>query len=476
MLRRMFPVVLFSRDGMLVVPPGATVISLPNPTANGQLVAHTRMTASLFEREPMATDVIQGGIPNCTHLSSVNAVLMRPDGKWAIQQAMKDDGRGNVIIRLFQSDGPKYYSVEKSVYRSSVFQSRGLVGRGALWVSMLEKCFMALMANRSYTGNRGNPGDMLKLLVGPTTPLVLASTNAGETLAKLFNILHFRAPGTRLTPTQVANIDAARTEVTAKIFAGRVDRMAEFERTYQKEGNWWPDKQTERTLTKLHAVIQRLSAPLRELILGYAIGHEAVEGVAAMRGYARKEWETYLVIQRALATDRAVTAGTNFSDEGGGSVGSSGETQKVGLFGAHEYTVVAVEERVLGGRGQLGVILRNPHGETGREYLPNGTFRATKNPQFWMELRDFCANFHYTVGAAVRSDGRRALMEGDLAARLLAAKAGLKHVAPPTPPSPAMYWDMELDEAETRGRRGAVDGSGPPRPRSGTPIPGNFRF
>ena len=159
----------------------------------------------------------------------------------------------------------------------------------------------------------------------------------------------------------------------------------------------------QRTITALRSHLRGSSDQVSSAITSFAVGMSAAQPPGR---YSAAELDTCATIGRALAMQTATTAGTSERFRTGVksrferafAKGAAGEGRQGGIYSTHEYTVTGIEARP---RGYLGVFLRNPHGKTGRKYRmgPDGALGnsvATSAAEFWMELRDFCADFNTT--------------------------------------------------------------------------------
>ena len=103
----------------------------------------------LFPHEPTINDVRQGGIGDCFFMGAVCTVVTSYPG--LIRKMMKDDGNGNVTVRLFSFEDntfkPFYIKVKKTVPRR---RNRDLYAKDSLWVQMLEKAVVASQITRKF--------------------------------------------------------------------------------------------------------------------------------------------------------------------------------------------------------------------------------------------------------------------------------------------------------------------------------------
>jgi hypothetical protein len=186
---------------------------------------------------------------------------------------------------------------------------------------------------------------------------------------------------------------------------------------------------------------QELDRETRELVGAWVnrYHHLIWPGAIGSGVYTPKQLDTFALVQRLLATQRAVTTGTpeQLLGKVTGVGHSGGESKVSGLAGKHEYSVVGAKIDPLGRRF---LQLRNPWGSYGRGYVTNPRSKNDRGPatltpvaledqgEFWIELTDFTINFgNLGVGPAVHGSGRQALMT-NLPQQLALAKARLRRV------------------------------------------------
>ena len=94
--------------------------------------------ALLFPHEPCIQDVFQGDLGDCYYISTIAAIVEKDPG--FIKKMMRDDGKGNVYVRLYDKGKKIYVKVKKSVPKDD--SGNDIYAHGALWVQMLEKAFV----------------------------------------------------------------------------------------------------------------------------------------------------------------------------------------------------------------------------------------------------------------------------------------------------------------------------------------------
>lgn len=97
----------------------------------------------LFAHEPCPEDIQQGYLGDCYFIATMSAIAdSNPD---YIRDCMKDNGDGTVTVRLYDSEQNEIYTtVNKTIpmYQRDNGDWVTAYGRGALWVSILEKAFV----------------------------------------------------------------------------------------------------------------------------------------------------------------------------------------------------------------------------------------------------------------------------------------------------------------------------------------------
>lgn len=101
----------------------------------------------LFSHEPCPEDIQQGAIGDCYFIATMSSIAdNNPD---FIRNCMKDNGDGTVTVRLY--DDQELQDIYTTVNKTVPMVDRGqngkeewvpAYGKGALWVSMLEKAFV----------------------------------------------------------------------------------------------------------------------------------------------------------------------------------------------------------------------------------------------------------------------------------------------------------------------------------------------
>jgi hypothetical protein len=397
-------------NGHLIVDADVEIRTLPNPTAKGKSAFHTNQSSPLFAHPPSPMDIKQGMIGNCYQLSAINAILKHHEGPNLLMDAMVDTGKGRVIIRLFHENAWRQFSVEKSV--------RWRVGgahhsRGAIWVNMLEKAFIMLLSKKDYNWESGGQsGPAMQMLLG-RAGAGFAGTARSDAQALLNNLLQYCYKGAPATP----RVDRVRVMAAEQIFAdaGLCTRFCEWN-TQMRAGEWGSLTTSARTLPALEKLLTSLDPLVKRPLILFAVGMGAVSPGGR---YSADQLDLYARVGRALATQTAVTAETGNVSTGVASgvesafmKGTAGEARKAGIYATHVYSVIGIEARH---RDYLGVVLRNPHGKSGRKYRVDAAGEitgsvATSAGDFWMELGELSKDFTLTFGAAVVAPPRQAMM------------------------------------------------------------------
>ncbi len=146
----------FDKDvnGHMADPPeGAYVMNHtgyePQFTVNDTGTWFDKTNEPLFPHEPTINDVRQGGIGDCFFIGALCTVVTSYPN--IIREMMKDDGHGNVTVRLFSFENstfkPFYIKVRKTVPRRGNYD---LYAKDSLWVQMLEKAVVASEITRRF--------------------------------------------------------------------------------------------------------------------------------------------------------------------------------------------------------------------------------------------------------------------------------------------------------------------------------------
>jgi hypothetical protein len=462
----------FSPKGLLEVPHGVQVQTMPDPGL-APLQAHRKVDQPLFDHAPCMEDVRQGEIGDCYLLGAINAIMRQPEGSDVIQHLMHDDGNGMVTVRLFKDAGYHYVRLRKTVvheYRGSFLGKRYGTGRvlhnqGAVWVSLLEKAYLGFILadqSKSYKGIEGGGGrDAMKAFLGPGMASPTASGNpesgvdagvdaavrAGETFAMLVNDL---SADNKLAARFPAIKKKIFDAIDAAIFPDDAGSSAhstlwfDWNRT-EKQNAFTAFTQGAPTHAGFDALLARVAGDLdretRELVRIWAHSQELWPGAMGSAKYTPLQLNVFAKIQRALATNRAVTIGTKKVLQGpsSGAGRSAGEAKVAGIAAGHEYSVLDTK---IDGVGRRFVLLRNPWGEYGRSYQSNIRRSDQKGPatltpvaveaqaESWIELTDLTTNFGAVdYGGQVAGAARQAFMHG-LDAQLQAQRAKLRPTRP----------------------------------------------
>jgi len=401
------------QNGTLQLASTEPVITLANPTASRKPAYHSTEAGPLFPNRPWRTDINQGVIGNCYALAAINSVVTRPSGPDVIMGAMLDNGMGRVIVRLYIDGEWRHYSVEKSVYRRRGFAKHS---RGAMWVNILEKTLMMLVSNKDYDlESGGQPIRVMTALLGPAGD---GFQQADTAATMLNNLLKYCYRGSKRWT------ERHQQQAIESILIDGNDYSAFRDWNSELKGTFWQRKeqQKQETLEALREHLKGLHASCVSKIIAFAVGMNCVH---TDKRYTRQQRETYALIARAVATQKAVTATTNkelktgkkgFTEKALGVGGTAGEGRRAGLFDNHAYSVVGVDSRP---PEYLGIILRNPHGKSlfdaGRDYRTDkngnlGKSVSSSNPEFWLELSEFCTDCTFDIAGQAVTQGRQAFM------------------------------------------------------------------
>ena len=165
-------------------------------------------------------------------------------------------------------------------------------------------------------------------------------------------------------------------------------------------------------------VDEKGAAPLLDRLLQFVKTKNSYPGKSGTGIYTQDQLDLLESIAKGLNAGRPVCASTmrEVAETHSFFRGSSGEARADGLFGSHAYTVLGSEWEDDKG----WILLRNPHGETGRGYIedekgllkpqplkkgasgkklegPDLTQEQIDSGQFWVELGDYDLSFKVTT-------------------------------------------------------------------------------
>ena len=458
----------YPSDGTLVVPQGRTIKILPDPVTT-DMQKHKTVSEPLFEHKPCKEDVLQGEIGDCYLLAAINAILVQADGPDLLESIFRDNKNGYVTIRLYKEGAFRYLLVRKTVVHESKNKLLGvkygtgkvLHGQGALWVSLLEKAYVAFMrvppdTPVTYKNIEGGAGqDAMAAIVGGGVGFATGSALKDVSAIRdiLFQLTDQLSSATKIFKQIPKLKDDALTLIADSVFAGSADKRQHAENwlnwnTANSQEQLFAFLTNQPSLDKFKKLMDRIGTGLDhttlQLVLVW-IGRYAAElwpGEVGSGIYTTEQLNYFMMIQRMLATNRSVTVGTHNTLQGKVSgVGHSGGESKVdGLAAKHEYSVMDTKTDALGRRF---VKVRNPWGQYGREYqtetrssgqkgaAPLKPVANQQEAESWIELTDLSNNFTgINVGPPVNSDNRSAFtseLQGRLANQ--PGTAGLKKVA-----------------------------------------------
>jgi hypothetical protein len=433
----------FRKTGSLIVPTDAKVENVPEPVLTA-MQKHESADGDLFTHPPCVGDIMQGNLGDCYLLAAMNSILTRPGGCQLIQCIMKDNGDKTVTLRLWKQGQYHYVRVKKTLVRTYTEKTLGIrhgVGdvlhnQAALWPSMLEKAYLMFIrklpldASRIYKALEGGAGhEALEALLGSGTgyargPSDERNAEALDIFSTLTQNLSNADPLTRQVPQVLrerlrrvseaifpeddGEYPHARAWLNWNVTPKR-DAFAEFMGVRPTVGGF------EQLMASIAGDLDRET---RDLVLIWVRNQPLWPGPIGTGRYLPGQANLFALIQRLLATQRGVTAGTKkvlFGEVTG--VGhSAGEPKVAGLAGNHEYSILDTR---IDNDGLRYIQVLNPWARYGRTYESVASTSETLKPvavenaaESWIELTDFMHNFEgIEVGPPVHGDDRRALMQ-----------------------------------------------------------------
>lgn len=425
-------------DGELDLSGSPKIEILANPGARagtGTAKAHfTSVSGKLFPNDPAPGDIKQQQIGDCYALAAVLAILSRPGGYKAIAGLMKEVG-GRVVVRFYDKGNPRYVSIEKSI-RKNEEKHNG----GAIWATLLEKAYAAadfveadkrpegkpnskVLTGYAKINNPGHAHDVFKTLLG------------GDADRKSFDMGAWD-PGTGLagyTFLGMWNVDlptdARVAAIIRDVFAGDGRQWAAFFlwRTQYVRDQWQvlldahgdvkddKDTTTRRKALRLEDLADFLSrmqldGETTTTLMTFVENNKLLPGRRGTGVYAARQVILFDRIKKALHEGKPVALASTkeVASITTGKGKSAGEAVAKGLVGSHAYAVISVREDTVA-PFRKWVRVRNPWGETGREYYasPQGgnvlKARAIDAPEFDLELSDVSKRFDkmYVSGVSI---------------------------------------------------------------------------
>jgi hypothetical protein len=403
-------------NGLLVIPEGTKVKVYPNPKTKGLKDVHWSSKDVLFPTAPALTDIKQGSIGDCYLLAAIMGIINSKDGPEKIEKMMSDDNT-HITLRLFNTKKKaRYLKIEKSVVYTW-FSSDQKHANSPLWVVMIEKGYAAWLGRKEspdkdyYTellGGGDSPDVAMAALLGGETLTYQATESGLISIMKMFvgDLMAFQkgtiAPDEELCKAALGEEDTDAL-ATWKSWAGTVNR-----------GLSLFNALTGAKVVRLEIFLKWFDeevkkAPLEDRIVEsikhFIQGNNMLAGKRGTGRYSKPMLELYNKIKDALDKKQAVAISTHntVSHKKSEKTGTVGEPEWKGLYGKHAYTVLNVDEMFYAGNKEVSlkmVLLRNPHGETGRKYFWKNkdgvqvlSAKETKDGQFWVELTDVMKRF-----------------------------------------------------------------------------------
>jgi hypothetical protein len=412
--------------GLLRVPPGATIVDVPEPTsiAHPNLI-HTVVNGPLFPTAPSFACIRQGTLGDCYLLSALLGILNLEHGPELIEGMMCEEETGSepprVIVRLYYpgtGDQPpvaRYFRICKTVADAFYTNSVQNVQR-PLWALILEKAYAtALVRFKPRSPNEPIPPGYDLLGGGGSSAaawkILLGGAAQAEGFLSLDPLVHdllntaaemFQAPGYQEKKLALQNAVFGHAQQPW----WPIDLMNLWLRWFTFKGGWGKWDQFRRkgkinqvrkedflAFLKAHAQDKVDGQPLhykvKEAVLSWLDSAKALPGKRGTGVYSRQQLELIADIQKALKDGKPVAACTNKT------VGAGH-----GLHEEHAYAILKVDMK-----DHLYMLrLRNPHGATapgaGRTYVSKQkdgrrvlAARAQAEPEFWLELSDLTKRF-----------------------------------------------------------------------------------
>jgi hypothetical protein len=415
-------------NGTLEIPEGVVPKALENPVEkdliSGEVtkkVTHKAMTGPLIPHTPRPSDIKQGGVGDCFFLASISSILSKENGPEKIENMMRDDKEGNVIVRLYKDGEPHYISVKKSV-RSDRFQSRKRA-HGPLWVSILEKAYTAFALDNNYN-KLNDGGDMLDAFgslqgtQGYVEKPISHNAELNSALTKLMYFNKFRPDSMPAKEVKAQGILNENELETWKEICERTGCDDSFQKaTSENTGiHVFRFEDFQRVMNNIEANSPSEKAVLEKI--GKWVEEERVfPGKRGTGRYTQPQDDLYQQIDDALQNGSFVGASTHkiVGSKQKLSWGHSGEGESKGMIGEHAFSVVRCEKR----NGCKGVVVRNPWGDTsnflgndaGRSYtqkMKNGqkvlSAKGSRKAEYWVELSDLTKRFDKVMFAEPRAE------------------------------------------------------------------------
>jgi hypothetical protein len=427
--------------GLLEVPAGIKPLAVPAP-ATTKWQTHMKKSGDLFPNPPSPKDIVQGNIGDCFFLGALISISELKNGPELIERMMRDNGDYTVTVRMWKEDSKSWnYILIGKTLIYEFFSTRVLHAKGALWVGILEKAYLAFIDKRSYaTYEGGNSTRAFRALLGDgADDLGFSKTlMATEDDLESWRRLKGGYDGSYLLKNP-KDIQVHRQFVLQRIFGGD-------EALYRKWISWYTRAHFEKLGSFLGLLNEferyfMLNCPdsdLRNLIVTWVAEAKVLNQFSAPGRYTAVQMDRFRRIQRYLAMNIPVAAGTkrHLPGAAAGLGRSAGEGMVGGLAAPHVYGILGAKTDTT--TGLLWVRLRNPWGDTGRGYtirqVYGGTFELTpkqiKDGEFWMELDDFTKcydDFYFGPQARTAAEGA---FRQNLAADLQKQKLALKPLKP----------------------------------------------
>lgn len=369
----------------------------------------------LFPGPPCVEDVQQAYLGDCYLLTAIMAIVRNNPQHFV--DSMKDHGNGGVSVRLYEIiDGPPktFQQVIIPVKKSIVVNSSASTtvdrtyNNNVLWVEMIEKAYAAA----KFSGTRAS-----------TLPLLTTSWTQLESGTGQIALEHLLGRETNTHEVQTREIRNADTWLTRGFFAyyNSVDKTSTVPEKYNK---LQPLEQELLRLEKSKDEVRKgdvlplinnfvADVQLKGMIQTYLQNNQIYPEKRGQGKYTQDQIAIFSTIATAITTHKIIIASSKKSmkrnDSNRAGI-SAGEHVHKGLAGPHGYEVFELSPLTnppVAGE-VLWLHLRNPWGETGRQYkdkitgqvIVHGTTQPfdahaekTSMAEFWITLEDFTKRF-----------------------------------------------------------------------------------
>jgi hypothetical protein len=373
-------------------------------------------------------DIAQESVGDCWYLAALMSILSLKNGSDLLKNTMFDDGKGKVVVRLYDKTiTPHYLRISKRVLWHSGFGRVHVTGLGktGLWAAMLEKAACCMTEdgvchpnNPDYKNIEGGYSHAaFRMLLGvPSSREISNNLNfkgavgeytAERHLGRLFDRMYWQGPHPEI---QVNNVEALNAvfgigKVTADVWqrivaalnAQNVDRLWT---TYDERKT--PRAPSDEWLTMLpfclNHWLHKFPNNIKYDLLSFHSKYLS-SGASGTGKYSAGAIHWFLQVKDKLNNGCPVSVATPEHVGPAQRLGhSGGEKMSHGMVGHHGYPVLEVGEGSVMKNQRYWtkwVKIANPWNSYGRTYSvsENGqllTPKEQKSGVFWIELKDLC--------------------------------------------------------------------------------------